>query len=64
MTLAAEYHRPVVFETGGKRFTNLSAVVWWEHVAGSHTGNAAYILDSLDIYLTKFLNEYLKVNQK
>ena len=39
-------------------------ISWETGNLGTHGGNAAYIIDSMDRYLDQFLNEYLKTNQR
>ena len=58
-----EYKRQVDFTTGNRRYLGFSAT-WHTGRAGTHGRDAAYIMNSLDRALDKFLNEYLKANQK
>jgi hypothetical protein len=58
-----EYKRLVDFTTGNRLY-RLMATTWEFNIVGTHGRDAAYIMNGLDQYLDKFLNEYLKANQK
>ncbi len=58
-----EYKRWVDFTTGNRRYGYVATT--WESVStGAHGRDAAFIMNSLDGHLDKFLNAYLKANQK
>lgn len=40
------------------------AATWYDIVLGTHGGSSTYIVDALDELLDKFMNAYLKANQK
>ena len=61
--VSVEYNRSVDFTTGDQQYYD-TAATWDAGSGGTHGGNAGYIMNSLDSQLAKFLNEYLKVNQK
>ncbi len=61
---SVEYQRRVEFTTGNRRYRHNAAVTWFSGSTGTHGDNAAYIMNGLDQLLDKFLNAYLKVNQK
>ena len=62
--IAAQYRRLVDFTTGNRRYRG-TAATWETGSTGTHarTG-AAFIMNALDVTLDKFLNAYLKGNQK
>jgi len=60
---AVEYKRQVIFITGNRRYRYL-ATTWESASIGTHARSAVYIMNALDQNLDKFLNEYLKANQK
>ena len=60
---AVEYKRQVVFITGNRRYRYL-ATTWESASIGTHARSRVYIMNALDQQLDKFLNEYLKANQK
>lgn len=58
------YQREVGFTAGNRSYRH-HAIAW--KTVGHHgisVGNAAFIINALDIRLDEFLNEYLKINQK
>ena len=62
-TVAVRYERRVNFTAGDQQYKHYSPT--WESLStGIHGNNTANIMNSLDRRLDKFLNEYLKVNQK
>ncbi len=62
-TVEVRYERRVIFTAGDQQYIYYSPT--WESLStGIHGNNAAHIMNSLDRRLDKFLNEYLKVNQK
>ena len=61
--LAVEYARRVVFTTDDRPYRYV-AKTWQSVGVGTHAGDTAYIMEGLDAHLDRFLNEYLKVNQK
>ncbi len=62
-SILVEYRRQVDFITGNRQYRYL-ATTWRYGNAGTHGRDAAYITNALDEVLDKFLNEYLKANQK
>ena len=60
---AVEYKRQVVFITGNRRYRYL-ATTWESASIGTHARSRVYIMNALDQNLDKFLDEYLKANQK
>ncbi len=63
-SIAVEYKRWVEFTTGNRRYRHV-AITWDSGTTGTHSRTgAAFIMNSLDRQLDKFLNAYLKVNQK
>ena len=60
---AVEYKRQVVFITGNRRYRYL-ATTWESASIGTHARSRVYIMNALDQNLDKFLNAYLKANQK
>ncbi len=63
-SIAVEYKRRVEFTTGNRRYRHV-AMAWDSGTTGTHSRTGAvYIMNALDRQLDKFLNAYLKVNQK
>ena len=62
-SVAVEYNRRVDFTTGNRRY-RVTTTTWDTGSVGTEGRNAAHIMNSLDGHLDKFLNEYLKANQK
>jgi hypothetical protein len=61
--ISVEYKRLVDFTTGNLRYQKMATTQNFSN-AGMHGNDAAYIMNVLNILLDRFLNEYLKVNQK
>ncbi len=61
--ILVKYNRLVGFITGNRRYRQL-ATTWESGTTGTHGRNTAFIMVALDRHLDRFLNEYLKVNQK
>ena len=61
--VAVRYNRLVNFTTGNRVYS-YTAATWNSASAGTHGGDAAFIMNWLDSLLDEFLNEYLKANQK
>ncbi len=62
-TVAVRYERRVIFTAGDQQYIYYSPT--WESASiGTHARSRVYIMNALDQQLDKFLNEYLKVNQK
>lgn len=57
-------NRLVYFEVMEKFYSKNLVPTWESEILGTHGGKSRLIIDSLDGLLDKFLNEYLKVNQK
>ncbi len=62
-SILVQYERKVNFTAGNRQYSSL-ARTWQSGSAGTHGRDAAYITNALDEVLDKFLNEYLKANQK
>ncbi len=60
---SVEYNRRVEFTTGNRRYGSFGTT-WTAASTGTHGRDAAYIVNWLDQHLDKFLNAYLKANQK
>ncbi len=63
VNISVQYQRWVDFTTGDRRYRRLAAT-WQSASTGTHSRRAAFIINGLDRALDKFLNEYLKANQK
>ena len=61
--ISVEYQRPVDFTTGNQQYRSLAGT-WQSSSVGTHVRSGAVIMNTLDQHLDKFLNEYLKANQK
>ena len=57
------YKRLVSFITGNQQY-KFNGTTWNDGGTGTHGDSAAFIMNGLDQFLDKFLNEYLKANQK
>lgn len=47
----------------GRKF-RIPAAMWWTGVTGTHSGNAEFLLSVVARQTDKFIDEYLRVNQK
>ena len=55
--------RPVMYFVGDREFESIGTT-WSTQLFGTHGDSAAFIIDSLDSLLDRFLNEYLGANQR
>ena len=62
-SIELQFRRPVSFSDAGLEYRVSHASVWQVNFAGTHTNDAAFIIDVVDQGLDQFLNQYLKVNQ-
>ena len=62
--ILVEYKRVVDFTTGNQRYSKV-ATTWDATTTEMHSSSGpAFIMNELDVKLDKFLNAYLKANQK
>ena len=61
--ISVEYKRLVSFIKGDQQYEGIGTM-WVTGGTGTHGDKTAYIMNSLDSVLDKFLNEYLKANQQ
>ena len=61
--ITLKYRRRVYFSINSQSYVKV-ATTWSLGSTGTHGEDGGYIIQKLDGYLDKFINDYLKANQK